>query len=394
MVGASREMVSRVMKDLEDRGFIETRDDGSMLVKDRLCLSRWPDGAVVRQPRNGGVRFVRRRIFWVGCRAKLALAHDVLAQHPHIPAPPRTGNPRMRARFAHEITRWCSAARPVFWLLALLSYTPRTPPSRPRAAAPCATGAAASAPGWPMAATSCSGYSVWWCLAAGVRAWLSSLARWMRGGEPPGRTPARASTAAASPSGSAWPCCCAPAPMLEWSRLYRSNRACRTTPAARWATWSARRASSGWASPARPGRRAAGGAGAALVFRFSWSHVAERIGPAHRFAVRVAPRKARDREDLALGQQAAREARGDALPTPAKAASPPSASRSRSTTPSRRCRSSRNGRRAQERARRQGAPEAAVQGMPDSKLPQVDLLDGAQVRQETVSPDTLEMTSR
>jgi CRP-like cAMP-binding protein len=36
MVGASREMVSRVMKDLEDRGFIETREDGSMLVKDRL----------------------------------------------------------------------------------------------------------------------------------------------------------------------------------------------------------------------------------------------------------------------------------------------------------------------------------------------------------------------
>ena len=36
MVGASREMVSRVMKDLEDRGFIETRTDGSMLIKDRL----------------------------------------------------------------------------------------------------------------------------------------------------------------------------------------------------------------------------------------------------------------------------------------------------------------------------------------------------------------------
>lgn len=36
MVGASREMVSRVMKDLEERGFIETRNDGSMLVKDRL----------------------------------------------------------------------------------------------------------------------------------------------------------------------------------------------------------------------------------------------------------------------------------------------------------------------------------------------------------------------
>lgn len=36
MVGASREMVSRVMKDLEERGFIETRMDGSVLIKDRL----------------------------------------------------------------------------------------------------------------------------------------------------------------------------------------------------------------------------------------------------------------------------------------------------------------------------------------------------------------------
>ena len=36
MVGASREMVSRVMKDLEERGFIETRDDGSIEVKERL----------------------------------------------------------------------------------------------------------------------------------------------------------------------------------------------------------------------------------------------------------------------------------------------------------------------------------------------------------------------
>ena len=36
MVGASREMVSRVMKDIEERGFIETRDDGSVLVKERL----------------------------------------------------------------------------------------------------------------------------------------------------------------------------------------------------------------------------------------------------------------------------------------------------------------------------------------------------------------------
>lgn len=36
MVGASREMVSRVMKDLEERGFIVTRDDGSLLVMPHL----------------------------------------------------------------------------------------------------------------------------------------------------------------------------------------------------------------------------------------------------------------------------------------------------------------------------------------------------------------------
>lgn len=36
MVGASREMVSRVMKDLEGRGFIETRDDGSLLIKEHI----------------------------------------------------------------------------------------------------------------------------------------------------------------------------------------------------------------------------------------------------------------------------------------------------------------------------------------------------------------------
>jgi len=34
MVGASREMVSRVIKDLEVRGLVETREDGSMVVKD------------------------------------------------------------------------------------------------------------------------------------------------------------------------------------------------------------------------------------------------------------------------------------------------------------------------------------------------------------------------
>jgi len=36
VVGASREMVSRVMKDLEERGMIETQDNGSVIIKQRL----------------------------------------------------------------------------------------------------------------------------------------------------------------------------------------------------------------------------------------------------------------------------------------------------------------------------------------------------------------------
>jgi len=35
-IGASREMVSRVMKDLETRGFIETLPSGAMILKNRL----------------------------------------------------------------------------------------------------------------------------------------------------------------------------------------------------------------------------------------------------------------------------------------------------------------------------------------------------------------------
>ena len=36
VVGASREMVSRVMKDLEERGVIETQENGSVILKERI----------------------------------------------------------------------------------------------------------------------------------------------------------------------------------------------------------------------------------------------------------------------------------------------------------------------------------------------------------------------
>jgi CRP/FNR family cyclic AMP-dependent transcriptional regulator len=40
MVGASREMVSRVMKDFEDQGFIKTNNDGGIRVWERRSKPR------------------------------------------------------------------------------------------------------------------------------------------------------------------------------------------------------------------------------------------------------------------------------------------------------------------------------------------------------------------
>ena len=40
MVGASREMVSRVMKDLEERGLTELLDSGAMVIRERIEPAR------------------------------------------------------------------------------------------------------------------------------------------------------------------------------------------------------------------------------------------------------------------------------------------------------------------------------------------------------------------
>jgi CRP-like cAMP-binding protein len=40
LVGASREMVSRVMRDLEDQGFIKTAEDGTLTLTERRATVR------------------------------------------------------------------------------------------------------------------------------------------------------------------------------------------------------------------------------------------------------------------------------------------------------------------------------------------------------------------
>jgi S-DNA-T family DNA segregation ATPase FtsK/SpoIIIE len=298
------------------------------------------------------------------------------------------GTPRAGlARFAHETALVLGAVALVFWLLAMASHS-----AADAAFSTSGTGGPIHNWGGRLGAWLADasyfllGYTAWWCFAAGVRAWLASLARWMRADEPAppaegnrwlhGRVAFWIALAVLLVASSA----------LEWSRLYRFE-------------------------PRLPGH--AGGAlgylvgpaalkwlgftgsgllfvavlvlASAVVFRFSWSHVAERVGAAIDGFVASRRERREIAEDVALGQRAAKEREETVQverveieehhPTPVLI-EPVLVDVPRSE------------RVAKERQK------PLFTEMPDSKLPQVDLLDAAASRQETVSPDTLEMTSR
>ena len=190
---------------------------------------------------------------------------------------------RQRAmRFAHEITLIAGFVVLLFWLLAMLSFTPSD-------AAWSTSGTGGEVKNWAgrlgawLADGSyfVAGYSVWWCLAAGFRVWLSSLAGWLRGGEvSPSEAPAhgRFNRSRVAFWFGLVLLLCASA-MLEWSRLYRLEFRLPghgggilgyfVGPlSVKWMGFT------GSALIAIAG----GVIGSALVFRFSWSLIAERIG--------------------------------------------------------------------------------------------------------------------
>jgi len=297
-------------------------------------------------------------------------------------SPPRAGV----GRFAQEIALVLGLVALVFWLLALASYSAQDP-----AFSTSGSGAAVRNWGGRLGAWLADasyfllGFSVWWCFAAAVRAWLATLAHWMRAGvEPDDGAPPLTRTRWAFWIGLAVLLCASSA--LEWSRLYRFEA--RLPDHAGGAL--------GYlVGPFGVKYLGFTGSGlvfvalvvlgAAVVFRFSWSHVAERLGAFVDGFVEARREKRELAQDLAFGQQAARQ-REEVLieerieieehhPTPVLIepllVDVPKSERV-----------------AKERQK------PLFTDMPDSKLPQVDLLDGPQGRQETVSADTLEMTSR
>ncbi|RYF06553.1 MAG: DNA translocase FtsK [Comamonadaceae bacterium] len=297
---------------------------------------------------------------------------------------PRTG----AARFGHEIGLLLGLLALVFWLLALVSYSPQD-------AAWSTSGASdnRALANWVgrLGAwlADCSyfmlGFSVWWGAAAGVRAWLSSLARWMRGGETAAGAHGPWARRALFWGGLVLLMCASTG--LEWSRLYRFES---FLPGQAGGVLGHVIGPLGMKWMGFTGSGLLGVVlvvlGAALVFRFSWGHVAERLGGRIDALVQLGRAKREKAKDVAVGKRAAREReevvqeeRHEAEehhPKPVQIIEPMLADVPQSA------------RVVKERQK------PLFSEMPDSRLPQVDLLDGALVRQETVSPETLEMTSR
>ena len=297
-------------------------------------------------------------------------------------------------RFADELALLAGLLLSIFWLVALLTYS-----AQDSAWSTSGSGVSVLNRAGPLGAWLADGsyfllgFSVWWCVAAGLRVWLSGLARWLRGRElmTPQREPGRESLTSRFTSGRAafWGglvlLLCASA-ALEWSRFYSMEARLPGHSGGILGYFVGPR-SVQWFGFVGSGlvAIALGVVGAALVFRFSWGHVAERLGASLVSQFETRREKREVAQDVAMGRRAARqreavlvEERHDndghrPLPVmiePVLADLPKSV------------------RVAKERQK------PLFTELPDSKLPQVDLLDAALARQETVAPETLEMTSR
>ncbi|WP_374351413.1 DNA translocase FtsK [Limnohabitans sp.] len=318
------------------------------------------------------------------------------------------------ARFALEISLLLGGACLLLVLLALLSYNPGD-------AAWSTSGGHAPIRNWVgrlgawMAdlAYFSLGYSIWWCWLAGSRAWLVGFSRWLRssgwGSAERRRLTPRTlwvfwiGMFALVTSSSA----------LEWTRLYRwedhlpghSGGVLGYLVGGLSMHWL------GFTGSALAGIVTMV-VGVSMVFRFSWSDMAERLGARIDALIQRRHVQREIETDLALGQQALREREQTAsyqpvdppweermepslddglspspqleiapLPVPPPRPTPMVIEPGVTEVP-------RSERVVKERQK------PLFNELPDSKLPQVDLLDALTARQETVSPETLEMTSR
>jgi DNA segregation ATPase FtsK/SpoIIIE, S-DNA-T family len=298
-------------------------------------------------------------------------------------------------RFSQELLLALGALALLFWLIALATHSGvdaawSTSGSQAAGAASRNWGGKLGA--WiGDASFYLFGYSVWWLFAAGLRTWLGSLARWLRSDASKDTRRALfwiglALLLAASCT-------------LEWTRLYRFEARLPGHAGGVLGFWLGGVASKwlGFNGSALVAI-ALGLLGAAWALRFSWVAWAEGLGGMILNWIEKRREKKELAQDLAFGTQAAKEreetviverAESEELhvapvfvpPAPAPRIEPVLTDSFVDLPTSTRV--------AKERQK------GLFAELPDSKLPQVDLLDGAPtVQQITVSPETLEMTSR
>jgi len=318
-------------------------------------------------------------------------------------------------RFALEISLLLGGACLVLAMLALLSYHPGD-------AAWSTSGDHGQLRNWvgktgawlADLAYFALGYSVWWCWAAGFRAWLVGFARWLR-------SSGWGSAGPRMPSGRhLWVfwlgmlVLVSSSCVLEWTRLYRWDT---HLPADSGGAMGFLLGSTALRWLGMTGSALAGIVlmvlGMAMVFRFSWAELAESIGARIDTLIQRRHVQREIETDLALGQQALREREQTAsfqaveppwddlrtepslddglapspqleigpLPVPPPKPVPMVIEPGVTEVP-----------RSERVVKEKQKP--LFNELPDSKLPQVDLLDAITMRQETVSHETLEMTSR
>ncbi|TAG36267.1 MAG: DNA translocase FtsK [Polaromonas sp.] len=291
-------------------------------------------------------------------------------------------------RFAHEMALILGLIGLVFWLAALLSYSQQD-------AAWSTSGtlnAAATARNWGGRAGAwladasyfLFGFSVWWMLAAGVRVWLVSLARWMRGQSPANTVPCLSGRLLF------WVCLLlllVASSGLEWSRLYRFES--RLPDHAGGALgFVVGTAGIKWLGFAGSGLVliTLGVITVACVFGFSWANTAQSVGESIANLLDARREKREVAQDQAAGKRAAREREKTRVeerfemdehhPVPV-VIEPMIAGTAKN-----------------ERGPNKTRQKPLLANAPGAKLPSLDLLDAALPRQESVEPETLEMTSR
>ncbi len=295
-------------------------------------------------------------------------------------------------RFAVEMALLVSALAIVFWLLAMLSYSTLDAAWSTSGNGAALHNRAGRLGAWVADASYyLFGFSVWWCFVAAVRAWLAALAGWLRQDRAQEHGTGNSSPVARLLSGRAAFWCglvllmCASC-ILEWSRLYSFEA---RLPGDSGGVLGSLLGPIGvkWLGFTGSGliAIALGVAGSSLAFRFSWGNVAERVGAYLHSWIESSRKKRELVQDLALGQQAAREREEVVYEERVEAeehhSAPVLVEPLVLDVP-----------KSERVAKERQKPLFAE--MLDSKLPQVDLLDGAQTRQESVSAETLDMTSR